>query len=255
MSAFVAIDIGNTHTTIGWWDEDRWKHEWRLTTKAVRTRDEWTVILDGILRRGGFPDSRIQMIAISSVVPAMTGHLSFASEQLGLPTRVIGIDDVKSLNIAYEPASAVGPDRLCGVAAAIHDYGVPVIVVDLGTATVIDVVNESRTYLGGIIAPGVATAAESLHQSTALLPKAELAFPPQVVGRNTIEAIQSGILNGAIAMIDGLVLRIHQEYGPATVVATGGFAKLLEGQSATINHVNSRLVLDGIRVLATGVWS
>ncbi|MBL0060477.1 MAG: type III pantothenate kinase [bacterium] len=255
MSALVGIDVGNTHTTVGWWEGGEWRHEWRLTTKAHRTKDEWTVSLEGVLRRAGFPERDISTLAISSVVPAMTAYMQFVARELGLTPIVIGADHIKSVQIAYDPPQAVGPDRLCGIAAAISRFGAPIIVVDLGTATVIDVVDIDRVYRGGIIAPGVATAAESLNKATALLPKVELAFPPSVVGKNTVEAIQSGILYGALSMIDGLVSRIQLEIGKVPVVATGGFADLLQGQSSTITHVDQRLVLEGIRLLATGEWS
>lgn len=255
MNAFVGIDIGNTHTTVGWSENSAWVHEWRLATKARRTKDEWTVLLEGVLRRGGYPARTVKTIAISSVVPVMTENMIYAGHQLGIEPVVINHGHVRSLKIAYDPPSAVGPDRLCGVAAAIHRFGVPVVVVDLGTATVIDVVDENRVYRGGIIAPGVATAAESLHQTAALLPQVDLAFPPSIIGDNTQHAIQSGILNGALAMIDGLVSRIHAEVGKTPVIATGGFADILNGHSTTISHVNQKLVLDGIRLLATGEWS
>lgn len=255
MSSFVGIDVGNTHTTVGWWEGGKWSHEWRLTTKAHLTRDEWTVLLEGVLRRAGFPVQSVSTLAISSVVPAMTASMKFAAIELGLSPIVISADHVKSVRIAYDPPQAVGADRLCGIAAAIHHLGTPVVVVDLGTATVIDVVDVDRVYRGGIIAPGVATAAESLNAATALLPRVDLAFPPNVVGRNTVQAIQSGILYGAISMIDGLVGRIKAEIGPVPVIATGGFADLLRGQSKSITHVDQRLVLEGMRLLAIGDWS
>lgn len=255
MSVFVGIDVGNTHITVGWWEGGAWQHEWRLTSKALRTRDEWTFVLESTLRRGGFPAKAISILAISSVVPTLTNHLYYASKQLGIAAEIITADHLKSISIAYEPPSAVGADRLCGVAAAVKSWGAPIIIADLGTATVIDVVDAQHVYRGGIIAPGVATAAESLHQATALLPKVELEFPMTVVGGNTVEAIQSGILYGAISLIDGLVSRIKSEIGPSPVVATGGFADLLRGASSTINYVDQRLVLEGVRLLATREWS
>ncbi|MBK6909895.1 MAG: type III pantothenate kinase [bacterium] len=254
MSVFVGIDVGNTHTTIGWWN-GAWQHEWRLTTKAQRTRDEWTIVLEATLRRAGYPLQDIAQMAVSSVVPAVTADLSYAARELKLPCDVISAGHIHSVHIAYDPPEAVGADRLCGVAAALHKLGAPVIVADLGTATVIDVVDAARVYRGGIIAPGVATAAESLHQATALLPKVNLNFPENVIGGNTVEAIQSGILYGAISLIDGLVVRIQTEIGPAPVVATGGFADLLRGASETITHVDQRLVLEGMRLLAMREWS
>ncbi len=135
----------------------------------------------------------------------MTANMQFAARELGLTTIVIGATHVKSVQIAYDPPQAIGADRFCGIATAMNHVMAPVIVVDLGTATVVEVVDHDRVYRGGIIAPGVATAAESLNQLAALLPKVDLAFPPSVIGTNTVQAIQSGILYGALAMIDGLV--------------------------------------------------
>jgi type III pantothenate kinase len=255
MSSFVAIDIGNTRITIGWWEQGGWMHEWHLSSKARRTDDEWTILLDATLRRADYRNKQIEQIAISSVVPGLTECMAKSSREIGFDPQVIGVNHIKSVRIAYDPPNAVGPDRLCGVAAAIHKYGAPVVIVDLGTATVIDVVDNERVYRGGIIAPGVATASESLHQNAALLPKVDLAFPEKVIGANTVHAIQSGILYGSLAMIDGLISRIHSEVGDATVVATGGFAALLEGRSTTIAHVERQLVLDGVRILARGEWS
>ncbi len=255
MSAFVGIDIGNTHITVGLWEGGKWRYEWHLSAKARRTKDEWTILLDGALRRADYKQRKVTAVAISSVVPALTEQLRFAARELGFSPVVIDASLIKSVRIEYHPQQAVGPDRLCGVAAALHRFGAPIIIVDLGTATVIDVVDSTRVYRGGIIAPGVSTAAESLHQTAALLPKVTLEFPKSVVGSNTTQAIQSGILFGSLAMIDGLIERIHAEIGIVQVIATGGFADLLRDKSKTITHVDQQLVLEGIRLLATGEWS
>lgn len=255
MNRFVALDVGNTHITVGWWESGEWRHEWRFSSKARRTKDEWTILLEGALRREGFPDKQIDQCGIASVVPSLTKELSAALRMLELRPVIVGHEHVKSIKIAYDPPAAIGADRLCGIATAIKHYGAPVIVVDLGTATVVEVVDRDRVYRGGIIAPGVATAAESLNQLAALLPRVDLAFPPSVIGTNTVHAIQSGILYGALAMIDGLVERIKSEIGDAPVVATGGFADLIQSGSKTITHVDQRLVLEGIKLLVTGEWS
>ncbi|MBK6767198.1 MAG: type III pantothenate kinase [bacterium] len=255
MKRFVALDIGNTHITVGWWEGGLWRYEWRFSSKARRTADEWTILFDGALRRAEFPDRKVDTCGIASVVPALTREVAKALGTLCLSPVQVVHEHLKSVQITYDPPSAVGPDRICGVATAVKTYGAPVIVVDLGTATVVDVVDADRVYRGGIIAPGVATAAESLNQLAALLPRVDLAFPPSVIGTNTVNAIQSGVLHGALAMIDGLVDRIHGEIGSAPVVATGGFAGMIQSRSKTITCVDQHLVLEGIRLLVSGEWS
>jgi len=255
MKRFIALDIGNTHITVGWWENGEWRHEWRFSSKARRTADEWTVLLEGALRRAGFPEKAAERSGIASVVPSLTKEVVAALNALGLSPIQVTHDHLKSVRIVYDPPSAIGPDRICGVATAVKTYGAPVIVVDLGTATVVEVVDTQRVYRGGIIAPGVATAAESLNQRAAMLPRVDLSFPPGVIGANTVNAIQSGILHGGLAMIDGLVERIHAEIGPAPVIATGGFAELIQPRSKTITHVDHRLVLEGVRLLVSGEWS
>ncbi|MCB9366567.1 MAG: type III pantothenate kinase [Calditrichaeota bacterium] len=255
MSEFIGIDVGNSHTTIGYWSEGKWLHEWRLSSSRQRTSDEWSVLLDGVLSRlGGFEDRGIPC-GIASVVPHLTLELSRAMQSLGYGLTVVTNTHLKSIRLDYDPPTAIGPDRLCGVAAAVSRFGAPLIVVDLGTATVLDAVTSEHVYIGGVIAPGVATAADSLSQSTALLPRVELEFPPRVIGRTTRHAIQSGILHGALAMVDGLVEKMKREVGAETVIATGGFAELIHSRSTTITSVEQTLVLEGVRLLCTGEWS
>lgn len=251
MSKFIALDIGNTNVTVGLWDEGRWMREWRFTTKAPRTRDEWAILLDGALRSTDLSGLTDRSCGIASVVPALTEDLHAALSSLGLAPSIASHELLRGVRITYEPPTAVGVDRICGVAAALRVHGAPVIIVDLGTATVVDVVSKDSVYLGGVIAPGVATAAESLNRNAALLPRVELQFPASVIGNTTAAAIQSGILNGALAMIDGLVEQAQAVIGPSPVVATGGFAELLKTRSRTITAVDLTLVLEGIRLLVT----
>jgi type III pantothenate kinase len=172
------------------------------------------------------------------------------SERLQLEPLVITSDTVRSLQISYDPPHAVGPDRLCGAVAGFKLMGGPLILVDLGTATVFDFVTADGVYQGGLIAPGLLTAVESLHKSAALLPSVELKFPVEIIGTTTEMAIQSGILYGALEMIDGVVERIQRSLlKPAHVIATGGFAHLLQPHSRVIERVEPDLVLHGIRLI------
>jgi type III pantothenate kinase len=193
----------------------------------------------------------VRRVAISSVVPELSQNYGrMVRKRFEMDPFFVTAEVIKSLRIAYQPPSAVGPDRLCGAVAGAAKFGVPLIVVDLGTATVFDVVDGERVYLGGAIAPGVATAVHALHTAAALLPAVELSFPDRVIGSTTESAIRSGVLIGGLEMIDGLVARIQVELEkPAAVVATGGFATLLQPHSKTIAHVEPDLVLHGIRII------
>ncbi len=250
----LAIDVGNSHTSIGLFDGAKLAHSWRLTTKVSRTDDELWLVMAACLDESGVARERIRSIGIASVVPEATRLYSRLSiTKFNLQPQIIGHNNCGDLKILYQPAASVGADRLCGAVAAVSQYGSPVIVVDLGTATVFDVVNSESTYLGGVIAPGVATAVDALHRSTSLLPSVDLEFPESVIGSTTETAIQSGILHGAIEMIDGLIEKIWRALGTeATVVATGGFAPLLQSRSRTIRKVEPDLVLTGIRLIVRG---
>lgn len=241
----LAIDIGNTQTTIGLFDGDCLLETWRLSTRVPRTSDELWVLVERLIAGLPAPTS----VGISSVVPELTRAFARMIEtRMRVSPLIISHECVRSLKIAYEPPQAVGADRLCGAVAGFKMTGGPLILVDLGTATVFDVVSADAVYLGGMIAPGLSTAAESLHRSAALLPVVELQFPPHVIGRSTETAIQSGILYGALDMIDGIVERIQKSLlARAHVIATGGFAGLLKPQSRTIERVEPDLILHGIR--------
>ncbi|MFZ5432483.1 MAG: type III pantothenate kinase [Calditrichota bacterium] len=253
MSAhLLAIDIGNSQTTIGLFDGSKLIEQWRISTRVVRTADEVWLLYSQLLNTCGYATESIKQVAIASVVPEQTdAYVKASANRLKHEPLVISHRNVKILRVDYEPPSSVGADRLCGAVAAFKLYDGPVIVVDLGTATVFDVVTADAVYTGGLIAPGVSTAIDSLHHSTALLPRVDLEFPEQVIGRTTESAIRSGILLGAVAMIDGIVARIRQQLGiDAPVVATGGFSGLLEKHSTAIQYVEPDLVLHGIRIIA-----
>ena len=251
MRSLLAIDVGNTLTTLGLFEGERLAHRWRMTTRVARTSDEIWVFLRQFMQTSSVTLERGCGVSISSVVPDRTDAFArMAVEKLQMEPLVIGADKVHSLKIEYDPPSSVGADRLCGAVAAFKRFGGPVVIVDLGTATVFDVVSREGVYLGGVIAPGLASAVESLHRSAALLPQAEVQFPPDVIGATTEAAIQSGVLYGTVEMIDGLVDRIRGRVpGDLTVLATGGFAELIHSRSRTIGHVLPDLVLEGIRLI------
>jgi type III pantothenate kinase len=251
MTKLLAIDIGNTQTTVGLFDGGALCDTWRLSTRVARTGDELWIVLSHLLGLDRGESAARYSVSISSVVPELTHVYSdMIKARIHVDPLVITSDTVHSLKNAYVPPEAVGPDRLCGAVAAHKQWGGPLILVDMGTATVFDVISEDGTYLGGLIAPGLLTAAESLHRTAALLPVVDLKFPSSVIGGSTEEAIQAGIVYGALEMIDGVVERIQKQLTkPAHVVATGGFALLLQPRSRTIQRVEPDLVLHGIRYI------
>jgi type III pantothenate kinase len=218
---------------------------------VARTGDELWSFLRQFFAGSNLDYRVIESVAISSVVPELTHTFSqMAREWMHLDPLVITHQVVHSLRIDYDPPSSVGADRLCGSVAAFTKYGGPLTIVDLGTATVFDIVSEQGVYLGGIIAPGLLTAMESLHSRTALLPRVELKFPETVIGRTTEGAIQSGLLYGAVETVSGILRRVNLQLGrKTTVVATGGFAGIVQAQCPEIGHVEPDLVLDGIRLI------
>jgi type III pantothenate kinase len=247
----LAIDVGNTHTAVGVFNGAALSDSWRLSSKMERTSDELWLLIESCLNSASIDRRKIARFGISSVVPGLSEmYCTLARDRLGLTPVVVSADTVPRIKIDYHPVGAVGADRLCSAAAGFRKFGGPLIVIDLGTATVFDVIGKDGTYLGGLIAPGLNTAVDSLHEMTAALPRVELSFPNQVIGKSTIESIQSGVLYGAIEMIDGIVRRIQEALEtPAEVVATGGFSGLLKPRSVSIQHIEPDLVLEGIRLV------
>jgi type III pantothenate kinase len=251
MRRLLAIDIGNTTTAIGLFDDAILIDSWKLATKVVRTTDEVWIVLWQLFQSRGIPHGSVNAVAISSVVPDLTFvYANLARDRLNLLPLIIGAANTRGIKISYDPPESVGADRLCGAVAGFEKYGGPLIILDMGTATVFDVINERGDYQGGLIAPGLLTAVDSLHHAAAQLPKVVLQFPKSVIGTSTRMSIQAGVLYGALEMVDGIVDRIQSELSTrAKVVATGGFAKLLKPHSRTIDHLEPNLVLEGIRLI------
>jgi type III pantothenate kinase len=248
----LAVDAGNTHTTLGLFDGATLTEHWRMATRVARTSDELWIFLRQFLQSAAIDVATVDAVAISSVVPELTSAYSQMTwQRLRMTPLVITWDKIRRLRIDYDPPSSVGADRLCGAVAAFEKYGGPLVVVDLGTATVFDVISADAVYRGGLIAPGLITAVEALHRSAALLPRVELVAPPEVVGRTTQSAIQAGVFFGAVEMIEGILRRMTATLeGKMTVVATGGFSDLLKPHCPRIDAVEPDLVLEGIRLIA-----
>jgi type III pantothenate kinase len=246
----LAIDIGNTNTVAGAFENDALIDRWRITTDARRMPDEYAALFDTLFRMSGLRP-QFDGVVIGSVVPGVQAAIAevvrryWKIEPLVLSPKLdFGIE------VTYTPPQAVGADRVANAAAAIHAYGTPAIVVDFGTATTFDAISRDAVYVGGAIAPGLEISQEALFSRTAQLPRIPLEAPPSAIGTTTLTSLQSGILYGYAGLVDGLVERIRASLGAETIViATGGLAGILSPLTTTIRHVDPDLTLVGLRLL------
>lgn len=247
----LTIDVGNTQIAAGLFKNADLAAHWRMASSRERTEDETFILMHSICAANGLDLKQTTGIVISSVVPDMTSNLEkMAVKYLGLQPVIIGPHLDLGIKVLYKSPANVGADRLCNAVAGFTKYGGPLIVVDLGTATTFDVISTSGDYLGGIIAPGIETSAMILHQRAARLPRVELCFPAKAVGDSTETSIQSGLLFGAVEMIDGMIRRIGREMGCALkTVATGGLARVIISELKTVQDVDAFLTLEGMRII------
>ena len=247
----LAIDIGNTNITIGAFKDSELHATWRIATGIHRMADEYAVLLLNLLHHEGLKAADITKLALCSVVPPLTAIFEELSQRyFHISPLVIGAGVKTGVRIRMDNPREVGADRIVDAAAAHHLYGGPVIITDLGTATTFDTVSKEGDYLGGAIAPGISTAAESLSIRAAMLPRMELTRPEHVIGTNTAAAMQSGLVFGYVGLVEGIVARIQQELGEkAKVVATGGYAELIAKETTVIDVVNPDLTLVGLRLI------
>lgn len=257
----LAIDAGNTQTVVGLYEvgdgpvpdrrpEDGLTDHWRLETEHDRTADELAVLVQGLLAFRGRSLDDIDGLAVSSGVPRVTASLrDFAESYLDSDPVIIAPGVRTGISILYENPKEVGADRIANAVGAFDLYGGPTIVVDFGTATTCDAVSADGEYLGGAISPGIEISMDALVGRAAALRAVELREPRNVLGKSTVESIQSGAVYGYAAQVDGLCDRIAAEIGPATVISTGGLADLISGLSSRIEHVEPWLTLHGLRLV------
>jgi type III pantothenate kinase len=229
----LALDVGNSHVFGGLFDRGQLRLRFRRTSRPLASSDEMGLFLRSVIRENGGDPSGIDRVAICSVVPDMLYSLrSCCRKYFGLDPFVLQAGARTGLKIRYRNPLEVGPDRIANAIAAAHLYpGQHLVVIDFGTATTFDVVTREREYLGGIILPGLRIAMEALEKNTARLPTVEILPPRELVGRSTVEGIQSGLYFGTREMVRGLTREIRHEAfgtGPAVVIGTGGFARLFE---------------------------
>ena len=247
----LAIDIGNTNTTLGVFKDSELRATWHIATGIHRMADEYASLLINLMRHQGMDVTDITKIAMCSVVPPLTTVFEEVSERyFHTEPLIVGAGVKTGVRIRMDNPREVGADRIADAAAAHHPYGGPVIIVDIGTATTFDTISKEGDYLGGAIATGIVTAAEALFARAAALPRVELSRPQQAIGTNTVAAMQSGIIFGYVGLVEGIVARIQRELGgKATVVATGGYAKLIAEETSVIDIVNPDLTLIGLRLI------
>ncbi len=246
----LVLDVGNTNTVVGIYEGEDLLWHWRLTSDR-RTGDELAVYLLNLMFLAGISREDLKGVIISSVVPSLeAAWLQGIEGSFGLKALKVTLDMDLGLEVRVREPRNVGADRLVNAVAGIRRYGMPLLLVDFGTAVTLDAVNSEGAYIGGAIAPGLSVSVEALFGKTAKLPRVPLEVPPQAIGRDTVEAIQSGILYGYAGMVDGLVRRMWKELGRETpVVATGGQAGILKDHSETITQVDPWLTLEGLRIL------
>jgi type III pantothenate kinase len=248
-SALLAIDVGNTNVTIGAFFGDDLTASWRISTDRRRMADEYRPLLAELLRTADLSYSRIRAVVMASVVPPVAAELTdtFAKESIKVVSLFGGHDF--GLAVRYEPPGSVGADRLANAIAVQEKYGRPAIIVDVGTATTLDVLDEGGTYIGGAIAPGIETSVEALFSRAFQLPRLALEAPERAIGRTTIESIRSGTVLGWASLIDGLIDRFKAEIeGSPRIVATGGLAPLVAVHSRHVEIVDLDLTLVGLRL-------
>lgn len=247
----LAVDIGNTHTVFGIYDKKKLLGDWRVTSFVTRTEDEFGALIRTFCDNAGISMKKITAFGISSVVPNLTDVMERMSRKyLKLEPIIVSSSLPIGIKVLYEDPSSVGADRLCNAVAGFAKYKGPLVIVDFGTATTFDVISKSGEYLGGVIAPGIETSAAELHRRAAKLPKVDIHFPKHVVGKNTVNSMQSGILYGALDSMETMIRRISKEIDDyPTVIATGGFSELMMEHSKIINKHEPTLVLDGVRII------
>jgi len=247
----LAIDVGNTNTVLGVFEGPRLRQHWRIETSHTRTSDEYGILVRQLFAVAGQDHGAIKAVAVSSVVPPLAFTLQqMCTRYFGVKPLFVGPGVKTGMPILYENPREVGADRVVNAVAAFEKWKSGLIVVDFGTATTFDAVSPKGEYLGGAICPGVAISMEALFRSASKLPRVEFARPPQVVGRNTVHSIQSGLVFGYVGLVDGICSRMAEElgFGPK-VVATGGLAPLVAGLSKAIAEVDEHLTLDGLRII------
>lgn len=246
----LALDVGNTHTTIGVFREQEILRRWRLSTTTNRTIDELGINLRQLCHWAQISPDDIGGVIVGSVVPPLDGTLRAAIE-IYLHTEPLFVaPGIRSgMPLKVETPLELGADRLCNAVAALAEYGCPCVVIDFGTATTWEVVSGKGEFLGGVIAPGLEISSEALFTRAAKLPRVDIAAPTRVIGKATVDSMQAGLLFGYVGLVEGVTRRVLDELGGGKVIATGGLAGVLAPHTTLFSAVDDDLTLKGLRIL------
>jgi len=250
LSKILVIDVGNTHTTWGVYDDKVLLANWRVSTSPFRTSDEWSFVFRNLLEEENIEKSTLERAVISCVVPPVLGAFEYLfREKWHLPYLSVGPGVKTGLSLRVE-AKEVGADRVVNALAASSLYGGDLIIIDFGTATTFCAVTKNKEYLGGVIAPGISISAEALYEKTAKLPRVDIEIPAHIVGRNTVEAMHSGVFFGHIGLSREIVKKMKEEFSlEAKVVGTGGWSIFLHRYCDFIDIFDPVLTLEGLRII------
>lgn len=247
----LAIDIGNTNVTLGLWDGTTWLTQWRLRTVHEKTVDEYWIMVRGLLKDSGNRD-KVERVILASVVPSLTATFAdLSSRYLKLEALRVNSETDTGVVVKTDNPREVGADRIVDAAAAFAQFGGPAIVIDMGTATTFDVISAEGELLGVVIAPGLRLAGDALAARAAQLSRVALEAPPQVLGKNTIHAVQSGLIYGHVCLVEGIVQKLSAELNvEPIVIGTGGLISLITPHTTIIEHVEPWLTLTGLRLIS-----
>ncbi len=247
----LCIDIGNTNTVLGLYAGSELVSHWRIATDHQRMPDEYAVLILALFAQRGYSPQDVRGIAISSVVPPVTGTFEvLCREYFAQEALTVGAGTKTGVRILYDNPREVGADRIVNAAAVKEVYAIPACVVDFGTATTFDGISGDGDYLGGAIAPGIGISAEALFSRTAKLPRIDLVAPDRAIGRNTVESMQSGVLFGYVGLVEGMVGRFRSELGDAMqVIGTGGLAPVIARYTPIFDAVDLWLTLKGLHLI------
>lgn len=247
----LVIDVGNSNTVLGVYQDRRLRHDWRIATDKFRTVDEYAMLVYQLFAMRGVAVNDLTDVIVSSVVPSMLNSLEeLCKKYFQLTPYVVGGGIKTGMPICYDNPQEVGADRIVNAVAAYEKAGTALIVVDFGTATTFDVISADGSYQGGAISPGIGISAEALFQRTSKLPRVEFLRPTQVIAKNTVQSMQAGIFFGYVGLVEGIVRRMKQEMAePPQVVATGGLAAPIAAATNCIDRVEPYLTLEGLRII------
>lgn len=250
----LVIDVGNTNIVFGVYKDEKLLYNWRIATQKDRTLDEYGLLFQQVFSYNGLSSDDIEDIIISSVVPPLMHTLpNMCIKYFGIDPKVVGPGIKTGIDIKYDDPKEVGADRIVNAVAGFSKYGGPLIIVDFGTAITFCAINKDGDYLGGAIFPGIKISSEALFLRTSKLPKVEISRPENIIGKNTTNSIQAGMVYGYIGMVDYIIEKMENEMclddESLKVIATGGFSNLIAKESKYIDKVDKLLTLEGLRII------